>query len=210
MPPRISFDMSDIESFYFRRNKLLTRSFCCKTFAPLSLLPELKIGIDRKRNLIRYSAIFGEPWTGDSKTDVFSGKLRFEKEKDRRVGETRRAEFRSKCAGYRKRRNSQNIKMNPQMIWGQADAWEEARSSPPPLLQPRSKLGILPLPANLRANLKSISSPAHPETLGTYVSTNYSVRGVINVLLNYRRVFSDRRKSIKHARGWRVSLVAYR
>lgn len=132
------------------------------------------------------------------------------RERERQKGKPRRAEFRSKYAGYRKRRNSRNIKMNPQMIRGQADAWVEARSSPSPLRQPRSKLGILPLPANLRANLKSISSPAHPETLGTYVSTNYSMRGVINVLLNYRRVFSDQRKSIKHARGWRVSLVAYR
>lgn len=69
-----------------------------------------------------------------------------------------------------------------------------------PPLYPRQAC-TLSLPANLRANLKSISSPARPETLGTYVSTNYSVRRVINVLLNYRRVFSDWRKSIKHA--WR-------
>lgn len=69
-----------------------------------------------------------------------------------------------------------------------------------PPLHPRQAC-TLSSPANLRANLKSISPPARPETLGTYVSTNYSVRGVINVLLNYRRVFSDWRKSIKHA--WR-------
>lgn len=71
----------------------------------------------------------------------------------------------------------------------------------PPPLRPRQAC-TLSSPANLRANLKSISPPARPETLRTYVSTNYSACEVINVLLNYRRVFDDW-KSIKHVCGGR-------
>lgn len=52
---------------------------------------------------------------------TFGGKTR---------GKRQEAEFRLESVGYRKKGNSQNIKMNPQMTWGQADAWAEARPSP--------------------------------------------------------------------------------
>lgn len=76
--------------FHFRRNKLLTRSFyciCCKTFAPFFLLPELKIGIDRKGkprfSMLRRSS--GSHGRRNSKTDVLSGKCTYrERERQKR------------------------------------------------------------------------------------------------------------------------------
>lgn len=48
-----------------------------------------------------------------------------------------------------------------------------------PPLHPRQACALFS-PANLRANLKSISPPARPETWGTYVSTNYSVELLVS------------------------------
>lgn len=62
--------------------------------------------------------------------------------------------------------------MDPQMTRGRADAWAKA-----PVPFPTPSPTALPPSADLRVNLKSISPPARSATLGTYVSTNYSVRG---------------------------------
>lgn len=173
---------------------LVPRHLLQNFFLSPPLLSTLKLESVSEGVSARYSSFRGVAWWENLKTLLHVEER--ETREGRETEEREEAEFRLESARYRKEGNSQNIKMNPQMTWGQADAWAEARSLPCIL-----QACTLSSPANLRANLKSISPPARPETLGTYVPTNYSVRGVINVLLNYRRVFDDWRKSIKHA--WR-------
>jgi len=182
----------------FRRNKLLSRSFygiCYKTFASLPLLPSFKIGIGLKGS-VDCTRIFRESRTRDSKTLLEKYNLR-KRERGRRKDKTRRLNSDWKTLDIEGRRIARISKWIPK--WPGDKQMRGWRHVPP--LQP-CQACTLSSPANLRANLKSIS-PTCPETLGTYVSTNYSVREVINVPLNYRRVFSDWRKSIKHAWGWR-------